>query len=84
MMIPLWFASSGSTWTVRTAKGDTVTVDITPQTAFGTPKVPATQSQFAVGTQVVITGTVNNGTATATRVMAPKATAPTPAASPTA
>jgi hypothetical protein len=74
---------SGSTWTVQTAKGATVTVTITPQTAFGTPKAPVPESQFVVGAPVIITGTVDNGAATAVRVIAAKASAPTPGATPT-
>jgi hypothetical protein len=66
-------SESGSTWTVQTATGQMVTVTITPQTQFGTAKTPATESDFPVGSNVVITGTVDSGVATANRVAAQKA-----------
>jgi hypothetical protein len=52
-----------------------VAVTITPQTQFGTAKAPATESDFPVGANVVITGTVDNGVAIANRVAAQKAPA---------
>jgi hypothetical protein len=66
-------SESGSTWTVQTATGQMVTVTITPQTQFGTAKAPATESDFPVGSNVVITGTVDSGVGTANRVAAQKA-----------
>jgi hypothetical protein len=74
----------GSAWTVRTANGATVNVSITAQTQFGRPKLAADAAQFPVGSQVIITGTLANGSATAIRVIAPKsaaATSPSPAQS---
>ena len=80
-------SESGSSWTVRTARGQTVTVTITPQTQFGTVKAPAAQSDFATGDSVVISGSVDNGAATATRVAAARnpgaGTSPTAAPSAT-
>lgn len=59
---------NGSTWTVVNAHGKQFTVNITPQTMFGTKAAPATQDQFTVGAQVRAIGTRANGTVTATRV----------------
>lgn len=64
-------SEAGSTWTVRTRAGRTITVTVTPTTKFGTKKAPATATQFAAGQLVVIAGTLNNDTITATRIAAP-------------
>ena len=74
-------AENGSTWTVTNAKGKAFTVNITPQTTFGTKKAPAAQAQFAVGSQVRVAGTASGTTITATRVAAakPPGGAPAPA-----
>lgn len=74
-------AINGSTWTVHSAQGKDITVDVTPQTQFGTKKAPATADQFTVGETVRIAGQRNNGTITATRVTQAKA-APASSASP--
>src|SRR5689334_23279036 len=50
-------SESGSTWTVRTTEGRTVTVLVTSQTRFGTAKHPQAAGDFPVGTTVVVTGT---------------------------
>lgn len=80
-------AENGSTWTVTTQKGKAVTVTLTPTTAFGTKKQPATAAQFPVGSEVRVIGDGGKKDAkglTATRIVAPKAAstpAPTPAPS---
>lgn len=79
---------SGSTWTVRSARGKDVTVTITPQTQFGTKKAPATVDKFTVGQTVRIAGQRNNDTITAVRITEAKArpaasTSPPPASSST-
>lgn len=70
-------SESGSVWMVHTAKGQNLSVTVTPATQFGTPKAPTTASDFAVGANVVITGDFAKGTATATRIVAAKAPNPT-------
>lgn len=74
-------AINGSTWTLHSAHGKDVTVNLTPQTQFGTKKAPAAADQFTVGETVRIAGQRNNGTMTATRVTQAKA-APASSASP--
>jgi Domain of unknown function (DUF5666) len=60
----------GSSWTVLTRKGATVTVTVTSATQFGTKKSAETASSFAVGDGIVLVGTrAADGTATATRVV---------------
>ncbi len=70
-------AESGSTWTIRTRKGQSVTVVITDNTAFGTKKRPLTAAQIVPGAGVLVTGTDVNGTVTATRVTTVAAAQPT-------
>ncbi|HEX4252667.1 MAG TPA: DUF5666 domain-containing protein [Pseudonocardia sp.] len=70
-------AENADTWTVTNAKGAAYTVDITPTTAFGTKKAPATQQSFQVGNHVVVVGTRSGTTIQATRVATPAG--PTPA-----
>jgi len=77
-------AENGSTWTIVNAKGKQFTVDITPQTKFGSKATPATQQQFTVGEQIRAMGPVADGTVTAKRIAkakdktgaAPSSTAP--------
>jgi hypothetical protein len=63
-------------------------VTITPTTAFGTKKAPATAQSFPVGTQVRVVGKRAQGAITATRVLAgrahPASTAPGAATAPSA
>ncbi len=66
-------AEQGSTWTLKTARGATVTVTVTPQTAWGTPAAPATESQFVTGDKVVVMGHRAHGSVTATRVLTSRA-----------
>ena len=56
----------GSSWTILTKKGQTVTVTITSSTQFGTKRMAATVSSFAVGDSVVIVATPTAGTGTGT------------------
>jgi hypothetical protein len=64
-------AENGSNWTVVDRAGKQFTVDITPQTQFGTKHRPATEAEFTVGSEVRVSGPINGTTITATRVMAP-------------
>jgi hypothetical protein len=68
-------SESGSLWTVRTAKGRSVTVTITASTRFGTKKIPATAAQFRVGQQVAVLGSTGATGVVATRVTAPQTAA---------
>jgi hypothetical protein len=76
-------AENGTSWTVVTAKGKQYTVNVTPQTKFGTTAAPATQQQFAVGDAIRARGKVAQETVTATHITHAKAaaasTAPAPA-----
>jgi riboflavin synthase alpha subunit len=66
-------AENGSNWTVTTAKGQAVTVTISPQTQFGTAKKKETAAQFPVGTKVAVAGTRSDPThLAATRVAEPR------------
>jgi hypothetical protein len=76
-------AINGGTWTVKTAKGTSLSVTVTGQTAFGPAKKPTTASAFAVGAPVGIVGTTSGSTVTATRIMAAKASAGSSASPPT-
>jgi F0F1-type ATP synthase membrane subunit c/vacuolar-type H+-ATPase subunit K len=62
---------NGSTWTVLTELGKTVTVDITPSTQFGTLASPGTESSFPVGSEIAATGARSAGVVTATRIFTP-------------
>jgi hypothetical protein len=67
-------AVSSTAWTVQTAAGVTVTVQITPTTKFGTRAAPVGSSSLAVGDEVIVVGTRAGTTVTATRIaMAPAA-----------
>jgi hypothetical protein len=61
-------AINGATWTITTPTGSTLTVAITPQTVFGTANAPVPQSQFAVGSNVVVRGPQTGTTVNATQV----------------
>lgn len=69
---------SGSTWTLRTTTGSTVTVTIDGQTQYGAPNAPAQKSQFTVGKTVIVSGEMNNGAVTAKRIRMGDATRPAP------
>jgi Domain of unknown function (DUF5666) len=67
-------AINGTTWTVASAKGTAVTVDVTATTAFGTPTAPLTPAAFKVGDQIVVVGTRTKAAVAATRIaLAPAA-----------
>jgi Domain of unknown function (DUF5666) len=69
---------SGSTWTVRTRAGASITVIVTPQTQFGSAKNPGSPEQFAAGDSVVVAGAADDRQLTATRIVAaPESGAPT-------
>ncbi|MHB1172075.1 MAG: DUF5666 domain-containing protein [Lacisediminihabitans sp.] len=78
-------AVNGSTWTITTAAGRTVTVTIDSATKFGTVKAPAAKADFSVGTTVVVAGHRAQNGFIALRVVMPKVKAgntatPTPSA----
>jgi hypothetical protein len=66
---------AGTSWTILTRKGETVTVTVDSSTQFGTRKVPETVSSFAVGDSVILVATADStpggttGSAVATRVV---------------
>jgi hypothetical protein len=72
-------AMSSTAWTVQTAAGVTVTVEITPTTAFGSRAAPAAASSLAVGDEVIVVGARHGTTVTATRIAMTPATTPAPA-----
>jgi hypothetical protein len=74
-------AISGSTWTVESRAGISITVIITPTTKFGTRAAPSSQSSFVVGSEVSVAGTRSGTTVTATRVVVPRTTAGSSSAS---
>jgi uncharacterized protein DUF5666 len=63
-------AENGSTWTINARSGTQYTVTITPQTQFGTRRMPGTAQQFPVGSTVRVRGTANGSTVTANRITA--------------
>ncbi|MFI5780907.1 DUF5666 domain-containing protein [Nocardia sp. NPDC051570] len=65
-------AENGNTWTITTREGGTETVTITSSTTFGSKNQPETQSQFAVGNQVMIDGQASGTSITATRISQPR------------
>lgn len=60
---------SGSTWTIDTQKGVTVTVEVSSSTQFGTPNQSESASDFAVGQEVIVLGSRSGDTVTAVRVL---------------
>jgi hypothetical protein len=65
-------AENGSTWTVLTKLGKSLSVNITPSTQFGTLASPATESSFPVGSEIAATGTRSGTIVTATRIFTPR------------
>ncbi len=65
-------AVNGGVWTVKTVKGDSVSVTVTPQTTFGTKQAPGSASSFPVGTTVRVDGQRTGTSITAIRILAPK------------
>ena len=77
---------SGSTWTVESQRGVTVTVKVSSSTVYGTPAQTQRASDFAVGDSIIVIGAANGTTVTATRVVktngvskAPSSPTPSPA-----
>ena len=60
---------SGTTWTIDTQRGVSVTVEVTSSTQFGTPVQAGSASDFAVGQQVIVVGSRSGDTITADRVL---------------
>lgn len=80
-------AISGATWTIRSTAGTTLTVTLDASTRFGTTKIPAAASSFAVGDRVGVVGARSGDEITAKRVVQLKAGSggagtPTPDATP--
>jgi hypothetical protein len=74
-------AVSPTRWTVQTASGQTVTVEITSSTRFGPKVVPA---KIAVGDEIVVAGSRAGTSVTAARIgMARHSSAPGSAATAT-
>jgi hypothetical protein len=71
-------AETGSSWTVVNPKGRSFTVTISPTTKFGTSAVPATESQFTVGSSVMVRGVHSGNAVTAVRVQVPRSPTNTP------
>jgi Domain of unknown function (DUF5666) len=61
-------AINGNTWTVTSAAGVPVTVDVTATTTFGTKKLPLMATDFSDGDRIVVLGTRSGTTVTATRI----------------
>lgn len=76
-------AENGSTWTVMSRAGTSVTVVISATTQFGTKAQPGSASQFVPGSQIAVTGTRSGTTVTATRVFVPAAAPSPPGGAPT-
>lgn len=62
-------AMSGDTWTMHAASGATVTVKLSPSTAYGTKKKPATEGSFAVGDRIGALGARSGDIVTAKRIV---------------
>ncbi|QNE34633.1 DUF5666 domain-containing protein [Leifsonia shinshuensis] len=80
---------SGSTWTIRTQRGTTLTVDTTSSTVYGAPGQTQRASDFAAGDEVIVVGTRSGTTVTAVRILnvadlplRPGQSGPTPTPSP--
>lgn len=63
---------AGSAWTITTRAGATQRVKVSAATAYGSKKVPARASDFAVGTAVVVVEKSDGDAKTAVRVTAAK------------
>jgi len=60
---------SGSTWTITTQRGASVTVDVTSSTRFGLPNGSKSASDFAVGQEVIVVGSRSGDTIEASRIL---------------
>ncbi len=77
-------AENGDSWVITTKAGKTITVDITPNTKFGTTDHPATEQQFPVGSTVRVSGAVDGDTVSAARIAIPQQrTGPSASVTPT-
>jgi hypothetical protein len=61
-------AINGDIWTVTSAAGASVSVDVTATTTFGTKKLPLTATAFSDGDRIVVLGARSGTTVTATRI----------------
>jgi hypothetical protein len=85
-------ALAGDRWTISTTEGTTITVALSGQTMFGTPKTPTVRAQFSLGTPIAVTGPLSGNTVRAERIIipitgstpAPSVTAPAPTPPPAA
>ncbi|WP_426623657.1 DUF5666 domain-containing protein [Leifsonia sp. McL0607] len=59
----------GSTWTLTTARGATLTVDTSSSTAYGVPGQTQKASDFAVGDEIIVIGERSGTTVTAVRIL---------------
>lgn len=59
----------GSTWTLQTQRGVTLTVDTTSSTAYGAPGSSQKASDFATGDNVIVLGTRSGDTVQAIRIL---------------
>ncbi|QNE47635.1 hypothetical protein F1C58_12475 [Glaciihabitans sp. INWT7] len=71
---------AGSSWTITTRAGATQHVTVGSATHYGTPKVPATASDFVVGTAVVVVEKSSDGSKSAVRVVAQRGAGKQPGA----
>ena len=61
-------AEDGDTWTIKTDRGDTVSVTITDQTKFGTVREPVDKARITVNSKVIVTGKDTDGKVEARRI----------------
>lgn len=59
----------GSTWTLMTPRGATLTVDTSSSTSYGAPGQDQKASDFAVGDEVIVVGERSGATVTAARIL---------------
>jgi hypothetical protein len=64
-------AENANTWTIVAANGTSYTVTISPTTAIGTRKSPASAQSFPVGSHVMVMGKRTGTTINAARIAAP-------------
>ncbi|MFE4470225.1 DUF5666 domain-containing protein [Leifsonia sp. NPDC056824] len=60
---------SGSSWTITTQRGATLTVETSSSTVYGAPGQTRKASDFAVGDEVIVVGTRSGSTVTALRIL---------------
>ena len=59
----------GSTWTITTTRGASLTVDTSSSTAYGAPGQTQKASDFAVGDEVIVIGSRSGTMVTAARIL---------------